>query len=173
MLLSVFFIKIFGVDKCLKDFVDDHVTLEYGDKKTVSGIMEAYSNGMELYFREPSKDNKYSFIFYKNEYPNMDIIFRYQDELSPENQKSREECIKEYSTPDPRKIFIRNLQNILGLFCDALSQTISVLIGSVKSTSPTSKVLKDQKKQITSMSSDIMGYAGNIYDPILEKYYRP
>lgn len=166
-----FLLKGRSVDKCLKDFVGFKVALENHEGEVLSGNMLLYSTGIELEQEEANESKQYfTYIFYKKEFGDIYMVYRYQDLLTQKNEEKRAKDIRKTYKPGLLKKLLRWFRNILGSFKDAFSQSLGVLLGHVKKMHPGSTILKNQQKDITNIGNKIIGYAGNTYDPILEKY---
>lgn len=166
-----FFLKGRAVDKCLKDFKGYMISVENSDKTAICGEMEIYPTGMELRLKEPVRKNGalyYSHIVYKSEFSNIRMVCRYPDILSPKENKRRAKDIHRSYKPGLCRRFKRSLRNALGTFRDAFLQSLGVVVGEMKKKAPS--VIADQDRQITAIGADIIGFTGNTYDPILEKY---
>ncbi len=166
-----FICKARAVDKCMKSFAKDKVTVQNKTQKNIHGTFTLHSTGIELLFDKPSGEGvlRYSHILYKSEFPSIFWIARHQDNLSPASKAKREKQIKITCNPGYYRKFSRYFRNLLGSFRDAFTQTISMLIGQMQKKSPSSLIL-NQEKQISNIGADIIGYMGNNYDPILENY---
>src|SRR5688572_11862091 len=86
-------------DKCLKFFNRYHVTLERYRGQTIWGKLKVFSSGLEVVYDHPFIDargrKKTSFMMYQQEMDNQLLsVFRYHDELTPEQQKRRAEQIE-------------------------------------------------------------------------------
>ncbi|NUM34965.1 MAG: hypothetical protein HUU50_10505 [Candidatus Brocadiae bacterium] len=169
-----FICKARAVDKCMQAFANDKVTMANKTINWISGNFCIHSTGIELLFDKPKGNtgsfSRYSHIVYKNEFPGLFWIVRYQDNLHEKSQRKREKQIKITCNPGLSRRFSRYFRNLLGSFRDAFTQTISMILGQAQKRSPSLLLLKDQEKQISSIGADILGYVGNNYDPILENY---
>ena len=79
-------------DLCLASFEDFHVTLERTDDKVIWGKLEIESTGLELLYQDDVQDQAHiesSYILYANEYENIQAIYRYADQLTPEGKHKR------------------------------------------------------------------------------------
>jgi len=160
-------------DKCLKDLDDDFVTVEFNNGKQVWGRLAVCYNGVELLYPTPHPDPdgshfETSFILYQNQFSSIIAFKRLHDELLPENQKKREEEIRRTYHPNFFRRFMRSLRNTFNVFHDAFSQTISVVIGSVKKGSQ-SEFVTTQDKRIESTAKELLGKPA-AYEPILERH---
>jgi len=161
-----------SLDKCLDDFNHFHITLEETDGDVIWGKLKVYSTGFVLKFDNPVEDNdgflNTSYILYESQFSTIHTLYRFHDELSEENKKKRDKIIKRaYSTAIIYKI-IRRFRGIINTFRDAIVKSITIIIGQMQKVNPGSVILKSQKQNLSTISSDIVGYVGNAYDPILE-----
>jgi len=76
-------------DRCLKNFDGFFTTLIDKKNKRLWGRLVVYTTGLEFCYREVHNDKEghieTSFILYKQEFNTIWILFRFHDELSPEN----------------------------------------------------------------------------------------
>jgi small nuclear ribonucleoprotein (snRNP)-like protein len=162
-----------AIDKCLRHFDDFHVTLELTNKDLLWGTLKMYNTGLELVYREPRVDSsghlESSFILYNSEYDNIQSICRYHGDLTPKRRRTREKDIRKTYQPSIFSRAVRWLRNLMNTFSDAFSKALNLIIGQMKKVSPGSVILK-QEAQISKIGTEIIGYAGNAYDPILERY---
>jgi hypothetical protein len=166
-------LKNLSVDKCLRHFDKFHVTLELADGDLVWGALRMYNTGLELLYREARLDSsghyETSFILYSSEYDHIQSICRYHGDLSPKGRRVRESDIRKTYQPTIFARTIRWLRNLMNTFADAFSKALNLIIGQMKKVSPGSVILK-QDAHLTKIGTDIIGYAGNEYDSILERY---
>lgn len=162
-----------AIDKCLRHFDDFHVTLELTDKDLLWGTLNMYNTGLELVYREPRLDSsghlESSFILYNSEYDKIQSICRYHGDLTPKRRRTREKDIRKTYQPTIFSRTVRWLRNLMNTFSDAFSKALNLIVGQMKKVSPGSVILK-QDAQISKIGTEIIGYAGNAYDPILERY---
>ena len=162
-----------AIDKCLRHFDDFHVTLELTNKDLLWGTLKMYNTGLELVYREPRVDSsghlESSFILYNSEYDKIQSICRYHGDLTPKRRRTREKDIRKTYQPSIFSRTVRWLRNLMNTFSDAFSKALNLIIGQMKKVSPGSVILK-QEAQISKIGTEIIGYAGNAYDPILERY---
>ncbi len=94
-------------DKCLGDFLKDLVTLEETTGKIILGKLSVENTGIELIYPTKYKDksghDKTSYILYKHEYPNIQALIRYHDELNEHRKKEREKELKRTYHPTASK----------------------------------------------------------------------
>ena len=160
-------------DKCLKSLDGDFVTVEFNNGKQVWGRLAVCHNGVELVYPTPHPDPdgshfETSFILYQDQFSSIIAFKRLHDELLPENQKKREEEIRRTYHPNFFRRCVRRIRNMFNIFHDAFSQTISVVIGSVKKGS-NSQFVSTQDKRIESTAKELLGKPA-AYEPILERH---
>ena len=159
-------------DPCLDSFAGFHVTLERGAGKTVWGILEAESTGLELHYRDDVQDAKHlesSYILYGHEFDDVQAIYRFADELTPENREKRRQDIEHSFHPGPIDRAKRNLRRFVGTASESLSEVVSVLVGRAKK--PAGRYITDKgETYLNQLSSNLIGHAGGVFDPLLERY---
>jgi len=67
------------------------VTIERTDNKIVWGVLEIESTGLELIYRDGVQDDQHmesSYILYGEEYASIQAIYRFVDQLTPENKQN-------------------------------------------------------------------------------------
>ena len=162
-------------DKCLKDFEDFQISLAEKGGDLTWGRAWIYTTGLEIVYVEPVQAREghleRSFIFYKEQYEAMDGLYRYPEGLRPEAQERRRRIIEQTANPGFLRRFGRRLRNWISMVRDALLEAASLVLGAARSrATPGSVVLSSQEAQIKSLSSEIIGHAGNAFDPLLEKH---
>ena len=169
------FIKGRMRDKCLIDFVDDLVNIELKDGKVVWGSLRLEATGLELKYKEHylNKNNNHieiSFVLYKNEYPNIQCITRFYDDLSDKNKKKRDRslnCIYHQKGLGRMK---RNIRNFFATVKDSIMEVANLLIGKAKQIAPMSKVLSSQDKYVSQMQTGALSSLNTSFEPLLEKH---
>jgi hypothetical protein len=161
-------------DKCLRHFDGYHVTLAEKDGSLAWGGTRVYPTGLEVTFATPvpapAGHNEHSYIFYKEQYAAMDGLYRYASGLPEAQQRRRADIIRQTVDPPLFRRISRKIRNWLGMIRDAMVQAVSVLIGAAKMRAPSSAVLSSQEQGIRALSSELIGHAGNVYDPLLESH---
>jgi hypothetical protein len=163
-------------DKCLKFFNRYHVTLERYRGQTIWGRLKVFSTGLEVVYDHPFIDargrKKTSFMMYQQEMDNQLLsIFRYHDELTPEQQKWRAEQIERTFNPGPMRRFMRGVRNFVNTLRDAFNAAIGAAVGQFQRMNPASAVLTTQAGNVTQIGQTLLGkFAANAYEPLLEQY---
>ncbi|MHC4509423.1 MAG: hypothetical protein ACYTAO_10775 [Planctomycetota bacterium] len=168
------FVRKRSRDKCLRDFERNMVTLEAKSGKTIWGALRVENTGLEFVYPDKHKDeqghDETSYILYKYEYPNIEAVIRFHDELSEENKKKRELELKRTYHPGPWRKTKRRMLNVLRTIRDSVVEIVNLLISQAKKATPAGKVLTSQDKYVTQMKQGLMDSAGTSFEPLLERY---
>jgi hypothetical protein len=158
-------------DRCLNGFAGYHVTLEKLDGRLVWGDMVLHSTGIELIYRSDVQDEHHvetSYIMYRDEFPQIQAIYRYCDKMDSEQWERRNRDLQHTFHPG----FVRRLQrrsrNFMNLMSDSLSQAIGILVGQIQSS--TQSFTSGSQDYLSQVGQNIIGYVGTKYDPLLERY---
>ena len=168
------FIRKRSRDKCLRDFEKNMVTLEDKSGKTIWGKLRVENTGLEFVYPDKHKDeqghDEASYILYKYEYPNIQAVICFHDELNEENKKRRELELKRTYHPDSWRKTKRNILNILRTVRDSIVEIVNLLISQAKKATPAGKVLTSQDKYVNQMKQGLMSTTGTSFEPLLERY---
>ena len=168
------FVRRKSRDKCLKDFLHDLVTLEETTGRIIRGKLRVENTGLEFTYPANLKDeNGYdetSFILYKYEYPNIQALIRYHDELSKDAKKEREKELKRTYHPRVLRKLKRKIQNVFKTVKDSVMEVVNLLISQAKGTTPAGAILTSQDKHISQIQKELMGSMGTSFEPLLERY---
>ena len=168
------FIRKRSRDKCLRDFERNMVTLEDTSGKTIWGKLRVENTGLEFVYPEKHKDeqghDEVSYILYKYEYPKIEAVIRFHDELSDKNKKARQKELKKTYHPGPWRRLKRRMLNVLRTVRDSVVEVVNLLISQAKKATPTGKMLTSQDKYVSQMKQELRGSMGSSYEPLLERY---
>ena len=168
------FIRKRSRDKCLRDFEKNMVTLEKTSGKTIWGKLRVENTGLEFIYPQKYKDeqghDETSYILYKYEYPKIEAVIRFLDELSEQNKKAREKELKRTYHPGPWRRLKRRILNIFRTIRDSIVEIINLIISQAKKATPAGKVLTTQDKYVSQMKQELMDSAGTSFEPLLERY---
>jgi hypothetical protein len=180
ILLLLLFATVLGViqgrrrDKCLRSFEGFHITLAEKGGDLSWGRAVVYTTGLEIHYAAPVVARggylERSFIFYKDQYEAIDALYRYPEGLPEAEQQRRLEIFEQTVNPGFWRRLGRRLQNWIAMVRDALMQAVSMVIGVARARKPGSAVLSTQETQLKALSSEIIGHAGNAFDPLLEQH---
>jgi len=161
-------------DRCLKDFDGFLATMNDKKGKRLYGRLKVYTTGLEFYYRDDHVDKdghiETSSILYKQEFNAMWVILRFHDELSPKNQVRRQRQLQRSFHPGFHRRIARGTRNLMINLKDALTDITSTVLSTVSTSSPAAKVMATQQKQVSRAQTELVGYAGTAYDPILERH---
>jgi len=163
-------------DKCLYDFNNDPVSLEkITGKITAKGILKVENTGLEfIYPEEITNEEKNhvhsSYIFYKYEFPQIQALIRFNDELSKQGKKATEKELKKTYKPSVIKKFRRKIQNIFKTISDSLTELANAMVAHFQKSSVSGAILKSQDKYLKQINQNLIESVGSSFDPLLEKY---
>jgi len=168
------FIRRRSRDKCVRDFEQNMVTLEEMSGKIVWGKLRVENTGLEFVYPEKHKDEdgheEASYILYKYEYPNIEAVIRFHDELSETNKKKREKELKRTYHPTILRRLNRKIRNVFKTVRDSVVEVINLLISQAKKATPARSVLSSQDKYVSQMKQELVGSVGTSFEPLLERY---
>ena len=161
-------------DKCLKDFAGYMVTVEEVGGKRIWGRLRVENTGLELLYADKHEDSdghvEGSYIIYKSEYPKMQALWRFHDELSDKGKVTRAAILEKTYHPKPTRVMLRKTANIFKTLRDAVVEIVNLFINRAKKAGPAGGVITSQEKHVTKMKSEMIGAAGTSYEPLLERY---
>lgn len=150
------------------------VTLEETSGKTTKGKLRVEHTGMELTYLTKHKDknghDEASYILYKYEYPNIQTLIRYHDELSERSKKEREKELKRTYRPTLLRRLRRKIGNVFKTIRDSVMEVVNLLISHAKKTTPAGAMLTSQDKYVSRIKQELAGAAGTSFEPLLERY---
>jgi len=165
------FLKSREKDPVLKSFDGFQVTLETVNSHLVWGEMTLHATGMELIYSSDVQDEHHietSFILYKDEFPQIQAIYRYCDEMGGEQWKKRERELQRAFHPSFWQRFKRRSRNFVNLISESLSQAVGILVGYAQVS--TKRITAGSDQYLSKVSASIIGYVGTKFDPLLERY---
>jgi len=161
-------------DKCLKDFSDDMVRVVQTSGKIIHGKLRVENTGLELIYSAAHHDEdgheETSFILYKYEYPDIQALIRYHDELSAGGKEERERELNRTYHPGAWRRLKRKTLNVFKTIRDSVAEVVNLLITYAKKSTPVGGTLASQDKYVSQMKQELMGSVGTSYEPLLERY---
>ena len=161
-------------DKCINDFSQDLVTLEEKTGKNIWGKLRVENTGLELVYPDKHKDEdghiETSYILYKNEFPNIQAIIRYLDELQEDSKKKRDTELIRTNQPTTLRKLKRKTRNFFNTVRDSLMEVINLLIGRAKQTAAGGAILSSQDKYVSKLKDELVGSVETAYEPLLERH---
>ncbi|MDZ8118587.1 hypothetical protein [Pontiella agarivorans] len=160
-------------DRCLKYFNRDPVLILMQTGKWLWGDFMAYPATLELIFKSPQKDEngicKASYVLYGPEIDGIrKILQAVPDKGTPEHERWERETLA-IAHPSPLRRFRRWIWNVFNTLRDAVSQSLTVLIGSMKKTTKIGNVAGADKRA-GEIGNTLLDTVPSAYEPILEKY---
>ncbi len=161
------------LDRVLKDLRGFHVTSRVQEKR-IWGRFHLYSNAIELIFSRPyinrRKHPLTSYIIFSEQMNDIDVIFRFHDELTPRNQQRRLLEIDRTKNPGIFRRIQRSIRNFMVAFREAIDESIGLLLSRVQKKA-SSTLLQGQDGYLKKISSNTLGVVSTAaYDPVLEHY---
>lgn len=160
-------------DRCLKYFNREPVMILMESGKWLWGRFIAYPKALELVFEHPETDEsgvkKASYVLYTPEVDGIRQILQTPPQTgTPEHDKWQKE-IQRIANPSLIRRIRRWCWNVFNTLRDAVSQSLGMLIGSMKKTTPMGKV-SGADKRAGEIGNTLLGTVPNAYEPVLEKY---
>jgi hypothetical protein len=159
-------------DRCLTDFNGYHVTVERKNNRVMWGDMSLQATGFELVYRSDVQDEGHmetSYVFYKDEYDDIQAIYRYARDLTPELQKRRARSVEKSLHPGIARRARRSLRNFLSMASDSFSEALTLALGRVRRKGA-ALITDTSQTYIRGIGKDVIGYVGTSFDPLLEKF---
>ena len=158
-------------DRCLQDFDDFCATVERREGTLFRGIMHLESNGFELDYREDVLDEQMhietSYVVYKDEYPKLQAIYRYVDDLVPQNRERRNRDLRRAFHPNLFRIIARKIRNFVNTATDSFAEAFGLIMGRGKTGQ---QLMASGQARLKGLTKDVLGYVGTSYDSLLEKF---
>jgi hypothetical protein len=149
-------------DACLVSFSDFHVTLETIDGHRVWGVLDVLPTGLELHYRSAVQDDHHlesSYILYGNEFEQIQTIFRYADDLSPEKQKQRAKAINRSFHPRPLHKLGRKMRNFVSTASASLNDILGMAIGRARK--PAGRFIDENSEtHLKQLGDSVIGHVG-------------
>jgi hypothetical protein len=160
-------------DRCLKYFNREPVLILMETGKWLWGRFIAYPKAMELAFESPEKDEsgykKASFVLYTPEIDGIRIILQPPPRAGTPEHKLWQRELRRVANPSLSRRFRRWTWNVFNTLRDAVSQSLGMIIGTMKKSTPIGKV-SGADKRAGEISNTLLGTVPNAYEPVLEKY---
>lgn len=160
-------------DRCLKYFNKEPVMISMQSGQWLWGQFVAYPKAMELIFSSPKADDlgyeKSSYVIYTPEVDQIKKIIQPPPVQGTKEYKKWEKEIQRIANPSLFRRIRRGIWNLFNTLRDAVSQSLGMLIGTLKKSSPMGKV-SGADKRAGEIGNTLLGTVPNAYEPILEKY---
>jgi hypothetical protein len=166
------YLRASRLDRCLRDFRGFHVTVEKIKGRIIWGNMKLESSGLELEYKTNVQDQAHietSYLLYREEFEDIQAVYRYADELSGKNQWKRERALRQSFHPKPWRIFTRKLRNFASTANDSLTEALGVVTGRARKPAR-SHLTETGEAYLQKLGKDLIGHVGTTFDPLLENY---
>ena len=158
-------------DVCLASFNGFHVTLEMANGRRVWGVMEVLPTGIEMHYRRAVQDDRHletSYLLYEDDFPHIQTIFRYADDLTEERMAERARAIKKAFHPNMVRRFLRKARIFISNASESLNEIIGMSIGRARK--PVGQfVTEASETHLKNLGSAALGQVGRRADPMLER----
>lgn len=159
-------------DVCLKSFTGYLVYVRLKNGKQIWGELLTDATGIELAYRADHPDEEghveSSYIIFSGEYPNVQLIIRFLNELTERNVKRRQKKLDRSYKPNVLRRGRRKFRNWFNMIRDAVSQAFTSIISAATKAAPAP--VTSQQKSVTGSGKELVEWFGNAYDPILERH---
>ena len=160
-------------DRCLKYFNREPVMILMQSGKWLWGRFIAYPKAMELAFESPIKDEsgprKASYVLYTPEVDGIKKILQPPPAAGTKEYERWQRETEHIANPSLLRRFRRWVWNVFNTLRDAVSQSLGMILGTLKSKSPMGKVAGADKRA-GEIGNTLLGTVPNAYEPVLEKY---
>ncbi|BAM02295.1 hypothetical protein PSMK_01360 [Phycisphaera mikurensis NBRC 102666] len=160
-------------DKCLKLLRGDHATVVRLDGGVLWGDLIVYPKALELTFDAPFVTTrglvKSGVMLPEADVAGVHLVARSAAGLTPAEQRHRESQIRRTFRPGLLRRWLRTGRNLLNTLRDAFGKALSAILSAV-TRNPRAAALADQKAGVEGIGQQLIGAAGNAYDPLLEAH---
>jgi small nuclear ribonucleoprotein (snRNP)-like protein len=160
-------------DRCLKYFNREPVMILMESGKWLWGRFMAYPKAMELIFEHPEADEsgitKSSYVLYTPEVDGIKKILQPPPATGTREYDRWKKEVEQIANPSLFRRFRRWIWNIFNTLRDAISQSLGMVIGTMKKSTPMGKVAGADKRA-GEIGNTLLGTVPNAYEPVLEKY---
>ena len=135
------------------------------------GILSVTPTGLELTYQDAVQDEKHiesSYLLFASEYGDIQAIYRYADELTEENKRSREKELKSWFHPGPLRWLGRSTRHFVGTASESLNEVMGIIVGRVRK--PAGRYITDTgEAYLKRFGGDLIGQVGSEHDQLLER----
>ena len=160
-------------DRCLNYFNREPVMILMQSGKWLWGRFIAYPKAIELVFENPEADDsghkKSSYVLYSPEVDGIKKILQPPPIAGTKEHDRWQKEIKRIANPSLLRRFRRWIWNIFNTLRDAVSQSLGMIIGTMKKSTPMGKIAGADKRA-GDIGNTLLGTVPNAYEPVLEKY---
>ena len=160
-------------DRCLKYFQRDRVLIHMQSGKWIWGRMGVYPKAIELTFETPEPDEagltKGSYVLYTPEVDGIRTILQPSPPAGTAAHDLWQREIHRVANPSLLRRMGRWIWNVFNTLRDAVSQSLSMTLGTLKTKTPMGKVAGADKRA-GEVGQTLLNTVPNAYEPVLERY---
>lgn len=146
------------------------VVCETDSGKWLWGTLKVFPKQLELLFSDEQQDgDKTTYIFYESELAGIQRLYRPSPAEDSPERKSWEKELDKIARPSLFRRSKRKIFNSINTLRDAVSQSIGMILGTLKSKTAMGKI-SGADKRAGEISSTLLGTVPNAFEPILETY---
>ena len=168
------FIKGRTKDKCLLSYANDLVTLLKTDGKAIWGRLHVESTGLEFRYVKEHQDAdghlETSYILYRHEYPSIQTVLRFHDELDEQCQKDRKRELEKIYHPTFLRRTNRKIANFFKTIRDSVMEVVNLVMDQAKKGGPAGAFLSSKDKYISQVKTEMAGAISTAFEPLYERH---
>ena len=111
-----------------------------------------------------------SYIMYKCEYPKIQAVVRFHDELTPIGKVERQKDIEKTYHPKFMARTKRKTFNVFKTIRDSILEVVNLMMSRMKGAAGVGTTITSQEKYVNQMKQQLMDTVGTTYEPLLERY---
>lgn len=172
VMIAGFFVTVIrrrAIDKCIKDYKNDLVTVVMPNGEEYTGYMDPEFTGIEITLLNQT-ENKKTLLIYKKEIDIIPAIYRYHEMLTVEADLDRKKELKRTYHPNLFRRIRRKIGNFFKTFRDSFVELLNMVIGQVQTSLPEGNAVSGQKKQVDKVKNEALSVTNTAFEPLLEKY---
>ena len=156
-------------DRCLKWFNLEQVLILLNSDKWLWGRLTVFPHTMELAYEEVEPDGKTSYVLYQSEIAEIKKIIQPTPNVEAPEYNAWKKEVERIANPSLFRRSRRYLWNAFNTLRDAISQSVSLLLGTLKSKTVMGKI-QSADKRAGEIGNTLISSVPNAYEPVLEKY---
>ncbi|MFO7611019.1 MAG: hypothetical protein R6W99_00830 [Clostridia bacterium] len=165
--LFIAFINHMKIDKCIKSFRSDMVSIYFTNGKIIKGRLDVENTGIELIFDSPSDESMRSHILYKDEYDQIRFFARFHSDLDARRRKKRMSVMKKTYHPNILRRILRSIGIFFKIIRDSFMDIFTALSGRMKTVNP---AYASNEAYIARANKEAVSLVDTTHNPLLEKY---
>lgn len=156
-------------DRCLKFLNLEQVLILLNSNKWLWGQLTVFPKTMELVYETVEPDGKASYVLYQSEIEQIKKIIQPTPDAGTPEYALWEQEVDRIANPSLVRRLRRYLWNAFNTLRDAVTQSVSLLLGTLKTKTALGKIASADKKA-GEIGNTLISSVPNAYEPVLEKY---